>query len=235
MAEQALTAAWQQPDRIIQEMSKSPTICAGEQWLVGLDLGQTSDPSALALLRQTKVTRDKDRRRYYDCLALKRWPLKTAYDAIVDDVCKMFAIPAYTGQLLVVDMTGVGRPVVDLFRRQRIKAKLTPVTITGGAGSSFDPDSGGWHVSKRELVSVLHTLLGGTRFGSEQRLFQIAAALPLAPELRKEFENFKAKINLTTANVSLEAWRESDHDDIVLACAMPCWIGERTQQRFTMA
>lgn len=240
-----LTAAWQRPDPIIQELNQPPAMCRGEQWLAGLDLGQQADPSALVLLKQTKVERDKERRRYYDALALKRWPLKTSYDAIVDDVCTMFALPNFAGQLLAVDMTGVGRPVVDLFRRQKVKAKLVPITITAGHSSKVSEDGVGWSVSKRELVSVLHTLLGGRRFGCDRPLLQIAMPAPdtpqakehyrLAQEMTKEFGTFKTKINLHTGNESFEAWRESDKDDMVLACACAAWVGERTQLRFTMA
>ncbi len=35
------------------------------------------------------------------------------------------------------------------------------------------------------------------------------------------------KINISTAHDSYEAWREGDHDDLVLAVAMACWAGER--------
>jgi hypothetical protein len=38
---------------------------------------------------------------------------------------------------------------------------------------------------------------------------------------------FKVKININTGNESFEAWRERDHDDLVLAVALACWFGER--------
>src|ERR1700731_2909407 len=93
-----------------------PVIQTGEAWFVSVDLGQQADPSALALIRQTKVTHGHKRLRYYDIPLLHRWQLKTPYDLIVDDVVKMFAtLPELNQsdqrQTLVVDMTGVGRAV----------------------------------------------------------------------------------------------------------------------------
>jgi hypothetical protein len=52
---------------------------------------------------------------------------------------------------------------------------------------------------------------------------QVAEGLELWPTLKKELLNFKRKIDLKTAHDSYEHWRESDHDDLVLACALACW------------
>ena len=72
---------------------------------------------------------------------------------------------------------------------------------------------------KRELVSNL-----AIQFQSER--LKIAKALPEAAQLVEELQNFKMKITLA-GNDTYEAWRESDHDDLVLAAAMACWYGEK--------
>ena len=43
------------------------------------------------------------------------------------------------------------------------------------------------------------------------------------PKLREELLNFRRKQNTVTAHISYEHWRESDHDDLVLAAALACW------------
>ena len=43
--------------------------------------------------------------------------------------------------------------------------------------------------------------------------------------LVKELLNFRVKINISTAHDSYEAWREGDHDDLVLSVALSCWSG----------
>ena len=49
---------------------------------------------------------------------------------------------------------------------------------------------------------------------------------PGAAQLVEELQKFKIKITLA-GNDTYEAWRESDHDDLVIATAMACWYGER--------
>ncbi len=44
--------------------------------------------------------------------------------------------------------------------------------------------------------------------------------------LVEELQNFKLKIT-TAGNDTYEAWRESDHDDLVLAAAMAAWLCEK--------
>ena len=73
---------------------------------------------------------------------------------------------------------------------------------------------------KRDLASAPLVLM-------QNKQLKIAEAMPLAETLRKELLNFKVKINIATGHDSYEAWREGDHDDLVLAVAMACWCGER--------
>ena len=117
---------------------------------------------------------------------------------------------------LIVDQTGAGRPVVDLFR----DAKLDPVgvTITGGnhAGSGGRDE---YRVPKKDLVSTVQALLQTGRL-------KFAEGLAMADVLTEELQNFRAKINVSTGHTSFEHWRERDHDDVVLALALACWYAE---------
>ena len=54
----------------------------------------------------------------------------------------------------------------------------------------------------------------------------IAEDLKLRETLVRELLNFKRKINISTANTTYEAWREGDHDDLVLSLAMAAWVGQ---------
>jgi hypothetical protein len=46
----------------------------------------------------------------------------------------------------------------------------------------------------------------------------------------QELMNFRVKV-AASANETFEAWRERDHDDLVLAVANAAWVGERVTQR----
>jgi hypothetical protein len=115
--------------------------------------------------------------------------------------------------VLAIDATGVGAPVVDLFKRERINATLAPIQIVAGANVSND--NGMTRVPKRDLVSVVQV-------GLQNRKLKIASGLQLAETLSRELQNFTVKIT-DSANDVYGAWREGTHDDLVLAVALAVW------------
>jgi len=185
---------------------------------LGLDLGQAQDYTALVVVER-KEFRYKAKPDEYHIRHLERPKLGTPYPAIVERVQNLLKSDQLWGRTaLVVDKTGVGAPVVDMFR----KAGLRPVAITITGGNSVSKDGAGYHVPKRDLVSTLQVLFQAGRL-------KVAAELPEARLLVEELLNFKVKINVKTAHDSYEAWREGIHDDLVLAVALACWYGERRQ------
>jgi hypothetical protein len=74
------------------------------------------------------------------------------YPIIVENVRRLLSRPELSGRTtLIVDATGVGRPVVDLLRRAQLPCRLMPVTIT--AGDRETAESGTWRVPKRDLIT----------------------------------------------------------------------------------
>jgi hypothetical protein len=98
-----------------------------------------------------------------------------------------------------------------------VVAGLRPYAVTITGGDSVVRDNA-YHarVPKRELVGLLVALFQSGRL-------KVARYLELAPALLDELLNFRVKVNLQTAHDSYEAWRESAHDDLVLATALACW------------
>ena len=198
---------------------------------IGLDLGQAQDFSALAIIEcvRTATTtgsngaranclNTKDEINSLHCIHLHRWQLRTAYPAIVADVVQMINAldPERSPDgkpVLAIDATGVGAPVVDLFKREQINAILAPIQIVGGANVS--EENGMTRVPKRDLVSVVQV-------GLQNRKLKIASGLNLAETLARELQNFTVKIT-DAANDVYGAWREGTHDDLVLAVALAVW------------
>ena len=183
----------------------------------GLDLGQAHDFTALAVLECSTNGPDDS---HFHCRHLKRFPLRTPYPEIVKQVELLMRSPALgVTPRLIVDATGVGRPVVDLFRA----AKLRPVAITITGGNAANIGSGGYHVPKRDLVSVLQVLLQSGRL-------KFAKGLPDIQVLVNELLNFQVKIS-PAGHDSYEAWREGAHDDLVLALSLAAWFAERKARK----
>jgi hypothetical protein len=120
---------------------------------------------------------------------------------------------------VVVDRTGVGRPVCDLLKQSGV----SHAAVTINAGSQEARGRGGFNVPKQKLVSNLQVALSTGRL-------QIARGLELGEMLREELYNFELKVNVATTNVSYEAWREGEHDDIVLAAALAAWGADRKRR-----
>ncbi len=225
-------------------------------FVVGLDLGQAADFTALCVVERLLPPRESrpaweppppvysgtynadgtarlgvqalylppaDRREAtYHVRHLERLPLGTKYPAIVQRVQGLLGTPPLDVRRtpLVIDRTGVGRAVTDMFEGGAVQPYA--ITITGG--DQVSQEGREFRVPKRDLVGVLVALFGGDRL-------RIAAGLAEGATLVNELLNFKVKINIATGNDSYESWRESTHDDLVLAVAMACWYGEAAPKR----
>jgi hypothetical protein len=190
----------------------------GCNYTIGLDLGQAADFSAMAVLERMSVGNDGVGLSEYAVRHLQRFALGTAYTAIVPAVAAIASSGPLRGAPLVVDQTGVGRAVVDMLRRSGIAGQIVPVTITGGHAVTLGQE-GAQHVPKKELITCLQVLL-------QARRLKIAQSLPESGTLGRELENYRVKITMA-ANEVFGAWRDGQHDDLVLATALTVWWAER--------
>jgi hypothetical protein len=211
-------------------------------YLVGLDIGQMQDYTAVALIervqdtpkqptydmrynpssRQHTIVEAQPGPARYLVHHLQRFELRTPYPIIVERVQAMLQRPELGGKAeLLLDVTGVGRGVLDMFH----EAKLYPLAISIHGGSNTTHQGREWHVPKKDLVYSLTAL-------SQARPVRLALGerLPFAAEVKAEMQTFTARINPETAHESFAAWREQSHDDLLLAMAMACWWGERQAQ-----
>jgi hypothetical protein len=174
-------------------------------FFVGVDIGQQVDPTAIVVIESVPPA--------YHVRHIERLPLGMRYPAIVDRVQVLRRTPPLTLVTpVVLDRTGVGGPVTDMFGDDEA---ITAVTITGGDQVIRE----NWRhtkVPKRDLVATLVALFHSGRL-------LIAAGLPEREALMRELLAFRVKVNLETGHDSYEAWRERDHDDIVLALALATW------------
>lgn len=188
-------------------------------WIVSVDLGQAADFTAISVSSKspTKVVK------------LERPPLGTAYLDIAKRIGEICRSPALAlGVDLLVDATGVGRPVLEMIKKEvqkvtmtgTVQVRVVPILITGGAHVTRD-DKGFWHVPKTVLVSSLQVAL-------QEKSLSVVRSLEMASILTKEMQSFQMNVK-ASGNTSFEALRVRDHDDLVLAVAQTAWWVARTR------
>ena len=205
-------------------------------FVIGLDLGQINDYTALIILDRSQeivtetvpvpdfhdraiIRQWTDRQvikdAFYDCRHIERLRLGTSYPDIVDHVKRLVESEQINGRyLLVVDQTGVGRPVFDLVTKAGLEA--VGVTITGGDAVTWSRREA--RVAKRLLVSTLHATIQTGRL-------KFAEGMENVDILQKEMLTFDYKMT-ESANIVYGA-REGAHDDLVLSLALALWMGEK--------
>ena len=194
---------------------------------VGLDLGQSQDPSALSIVERAEVfpgemdwvTYERRRPLRFRVLYLERLLLGTPYPRVVERVRQVVRQSAQQGRCtLVMDATGLGTPVLDMMRAANLGCEIVPVLLTGGERESCA--NGVWHVPKRDLITGLQLML-------ERRELGLPSRLPAARDLAKEIAGMGVTIS-ERGRVSYGRSREGEHDDLVIATALACWRARRT-------
>src|SRR5215213_3342673 len=108
-------------------------------FVVGLDLGKESDPTALAVVS----VGGHDHARL-DLVHLERYPLGTPYTSVANRVVVLLRNLRLLFPELVVDSGGVGSAVADILTAEGVR--FVPVTFTGGQRARYE--DGSWRVPK---------------------------------------------------------------------------------------
>jgi hypothetical protein len=197
-----------------------------DRWFVGVDLGQSTDPTAISVMNHRVLpldrwhmiektqTRRQKKAEHFDVRHLERLPLGMSYPQQIQRVVNLLGRSPLNAlrPKLVIDETGVGRPVGDMFDA----AGLWPNRITITAGLDATQHGGNtWHVPKGLLISNIEA-------HSHSGELRIAAAANDAAALKEELKDFKRKIS--EAGRTTYAARVGAHDDLVLSVAITLWM-----------
>jgi len=204
---------------------------------VGVDLGQSKDPTSLAVVERIRQVVPQERAISLRALAsgrerladmraelpperfnlrlLEQAPLGEPYPAQAIRIKRILkrGQVAEAAPRVYMDFTGVGRPMYDIMRREGVP-NLVPVTISfqGGGPNA----AGGQTVSKLELVSRLQALMHTGRLHMPDE-----TAMPLAKVFRRELLDFR--VTYTPVGNATFGAREGAHDDLILAVALAVW------------
>lgn len=189
-------------------------------YLIGLDLGQQNDYTVISVFNLT-FFEDPIESLRYDLLFLVKFPLRLSYPKIVknikDFIDEFFSVSK--DYLMIVDYTGVGRPIVDLFRESNID--VVALNIIGGNSVNWNNDKQ-VNVPKKELISSLQIVL-------QEKRIRIADDVYHLEDLKREFINFRG--SFTSHGNAKFGGIIGSHDDIVLSIGLPIWFGEHSYNR----
>ena len=142
---------------------------------------------------------------------IKRLPLETSYTNVVAIVhALLLRCPA--GTELIIDGTGVGKPVADIFKWHGV----TPwcVTATAGIEQTIDAANRTANVPKLVLISRIQSLLFEGRLKVHEQIEDAAAFLAELRDFRVEYS--------ASGHMTYNA-KAGRHDDMVSAAAVAAW------------
>lgn len=192
--------------------------------ILAADLGQARDFTAIIALRRLPPAPGLTSFSRWETVHIERVKLGTSYQAIAvhTSALRTMMVAVDPDVHVAVDGTGVGKAVVEMMRGAAIP-NLTAVTITGGrtvGGTYMNPT-----VPKADLVA-------GVSVALQNRALLIPADLPHAEALTGELSTFRSATSVD-GSTQYAAWRERDHDDLVLALAIGIWVGNRAAGHVT--
>jgi hypothetical protein len=184
----------------------TPDAAVAGEYTIGVDLGQSFDPTAIAIVRRIE---DSAGRAIFQVGHLERLPLQTLYPHVVAHVGNLMQRLRGPSEL-VIDSTGVGKAIADMFTI----AGLPTINVTIVAGEAITSEGLNHRVPKITLVSRVQALLHSGQLKIHRHLAE-------APVLVEELQSFRAQIS------DLGHWRfgarSGAHDDLVLAASVALW------------
>ena len=190
------------------------------RFYIGVDLGQANDYTAICVLERIVTGRgvighNKNGEYTYRLRHLERPPRGTEYTDVVDRLIELYKSPQLGEheRAVVIDFTGLGRPVYDMMKQAGFRYSLNAISITAGADPTYN--DGHFNVPKRDLVSNLQILL-------QRGVLKIAKGMKETDALIDELTNFQTKIS--AAGHDTYGARSGAHDDLVLSVSMAAWL-----------
>lgn len=180
-----------------------------DSFVIGVDLGQTRDFTTIAIVER-RVTADGridpvtwepilDTRIFVR--HIERIPLNTSYVDVAGRIRDYANKPELVNRTtLILDATGVGKPIYDFLCARPLPAVLVPATIT--AGTRITSIGRQQNIPRADLLNGLEGMLRRAELG-------ITPHAPGSAALREELATFSL--------------RKESRDDLIFALALAAW------------
>ena len=211
------------------------------QYVISIDIAKRRDFTAIQIYRDTpelirgdRAANAPDRHFHFQDLVYQFKGQDMRYQDLAMHVVRLVSDKKVANNNdLIVDGTGVGVAVVDIFRERG----LNPIPIVATAGGTAKPvyaDIGSifgngtgeqlkgmhtvseWHVPKVEMVQAGQVAM-------EQRLVRIAPNVNHLDDFREQLQGFKGRFNERTNYTRYDAEDDEVHDDFITCYLMAMW------------
>ena len=194
----SLSSDMDEIDKLVKRDMMFPDLPQRGNCVVGVDVGQSQDFTANCVIKPVR----KGSRMEYHCGLIERLPLGTSF---VDIVERAREIHERVGGTVVIDSTGVGKPVVEM-AENAIPGEVIGLLITAGE----KPND--WNIPKRVLIT-------GLQISFERGELKLRPGLAFGETLAEELLNYRVKVT-SHKNEVFSPWRDRKHDDLILSLAI---------------
>ncbi len=185
---------------------------------LGLDLGTAQDNAVLCISQRVwrEVERPWDGTEWtgtHHVRMLRQYALGTPYPSILEDLKIILKDPRLpkAETAVIMDATGVGLPVYQ----EAVISGIPALGVIITSGNAPTETEIGYNVPKRDLVMAVKIAL-------ESRRLRFSRGLDHQKALVHQLQRFTIR-HTRSQNLTFEAERERDHDDIVMALALNVW------------
>lgn len=217
--------------------SSNSVILPDTEYIIGQDIAKKYDYTTTVVHQIVPdiIKGSYDNRIYFHQYCVFRDKQQLKYTDLPSYTAELMdALDLYGRSILLIDGTGVGEAVFDLYE----DAQLDPLKIIFSGGNQVSTqrqrETAKWSSSKFGAISgyvvpkddLVHALVayadGGTLINTE--------GLKYAYDAEAQFANFVGRINEKTKNVKYGNADDEVHDDIVVADAMCCWYSQHMKR-----
>ena len=202
--------------------SRDLRLTASPAITIGVDVGQKSDPTAIAVVEAFPQESPGQRREYrFEVRVIQRLLLGTPYPSVAERLADLVtnltnhpvapnhAAPSLT---MLIDATGVGAPIVDLMRDalRGSRCRLTPVVFVHG--ERLTTVNRELRMGKEYMVSRLTALM-------QTRRVKLPEGHPEVDAMVRELLAYEIKTS-DAGKATFGAFRTGAHDDLATALGL---------------
>ena len=221
-------------DLMRSQAARPSSEAAKPRFLIGLSVGQGSQPTGVAVLEKSKVPGQAGSApvKTYACRYLRRWPPHTTYPMLHSALAVMLDGPPLAHSDLIVEAGTSLSAVIAFLRKHRLRARMRPTEVKVSTPQGFSDHT--WKVTKGSLIETARQVLQEERLVFDDQMPpEVRATTPPVQTIYQAMLNYP--FNKTPAANEAFASRDGEYDDLVLAVALACWYGERYQRSFAIS